>query len=297
MKGICIRHSLRFRHTLPAFLGAILITTSALADVSPDLRAELIRRAAEKGLTADQTKMILDRIDRIAASDLPAAVVLDRYLEGLSKDVPLERITAVIDQLESRLRNSAGWVDEVYGPAFRDRSAPVRLALIDNCAYATAVGVTSDGIVQMMHLAADAHQAPEEGKSAVLAVGCLVGSGLSQSASCDLVRMAWQHGFRGTDLERLGRDVGGLKPDEKGQPPEQVVQRLMDSIRAGAPPQEIFHDLDILRGADSPGPGEHPPGTRPGEDPSERRGPGGPPADPGHMGSGSRNPPHHEGMH
>jgi hypothetical protein len=272
-----------------ALLASLLLLAPAWAQTEPDLRAEIARRAAERGLTPQQTQAILDHADRVEAADLPVRAVLDRYLEGLARGAPLPRIEAVVDQLETRLRESARHVDLVFPPVQVPATRATRLALIDHCAYALSVRVPPAEIEQAMHLAADGNQGPAEGKAPVLAMGCLVAGGLDPNASLDLVHTAWTNGYRGRDLERLGRELGGLGQTGQGPPPE-ILRLVRDSIRSGDDRENLLRRLEALRGPDAPGPGQHMPGSRPGEDPSDMRGPGGPPQDPGHQGPGGRHP-------
>lgn len=279
------------RSAIGLLLAALLSCSVAGAEGEPDLRAELIRRAAESGLTPEQADMMLQRADRTARANLPANLVFDRYLEGLAKGIPLDRIEAAVDQLEARLQESAQCVDQVYPPDRIVVAREDRLSLIDHCAHALAIGITTDGVARTMQLAAREQQGAVEGKSAVLAVSCLVGGGLEPDSSIDFVKTAWAHSFRGADLERLGKDLGSLSPDGQGPPP-QVLQQIREMIGAGSTPDDVFRRLEMLPGLGGPpGPFDHPPGMGPGEDPSDMRGPGGPPDDPDHQGSGGDPPP------
>jgi hypothetical protein len=287
--------------------GALVLSGSAPAAAPPDLRGELARRAAQVGLTAEETAGIFKRADRIDALGLPVRPIFDRYLEGLAKGVPLIRIEAVVDQLETRLKDAAERVDAVFprGRTTPDRTTlnrttpdrEGRLALIDHGAYALGVGVSANGIEQAMRLAAEAHQGPDAGVAPVLATGCLVAGGLKFDVSLDLVRTAWTHGYRGPELEKLGRDLGSLGREGEGPPPA-VLDKVLGLIRSGADREMVFRNLDMMRGPGPSGPGYHPPGMGPGEDPSQMHGPGGPPENPGHMGPDGRHhppPPPHGG--
>ncbi len=274
-----------------------MLVAPARSQSESDLRDELVRRAAETGLTPQQTQSILARADRLEADGLPAGAVLDRYLEGLAKGIALPRIEAVVDQLEDRLRDSGRRVDAVF-PANTPAKTPVndraaRLALIDHAAYALEVGVPGAVIEQAMRLAAADHEGPAQGQAAVLAMGGLVAGGIKPDVSLDLVSAAWTQGYRGADLEKLGTDLGGLARNGQG-PPADVLRQVLDSIRSGADRDKLLRSLDQMLAGGPSGPGDHPPGTRPGEDPSDQHGPGGNPSDPGHMGPGGRDvPPDH----
>jgi hypothetical protein len=256
----------------------------------PDLRDELVRRAAESGLTPEQTQAILQRADQLETSGLPSWGILDRYLEGMAKQIPLPQIEAAVARLEDRLHRAAHSIDQVFpagpavagkpSPAGEDESRRARAALIDHGAYALSVGLTPEMLMTAMRFAADEHQGLQEAAAPVLALSCLVNSGAQSSASLELVQVAWSHGLRGTDLEHLGRDLGSLGRDGQGPPPE-VLQEVLGWIRAGTEHDRLFKDLDQLRGRGAEQP-EHPPGMNPGDDPSHIRGPGGPPEDPSH---------------
>jgi hypothetical protein len=102
----------------------------------------------------------------------------------------------------------------------------------------------------------------------------------------ELVATAWQHGLRGADLERLGREVGSLGDGRRG-PPDAIIESLIAEMRRLGEPgadDTIFRHLDAMRGRH----GYYPPGAQPGDDPGHMRGPGGPPDDPGtqHPGGG-----------
>ncbi|NNC39447.1 MAG: hypothetical protein HKN95_02050, partial [Acidimicrobiia bacterium] len=69
----------------------------------PALLARLIERAAETGIRPDDIGEIGRRARRLSARELPSEPVLDRYLQGFSKGIPLERIHLVADGIEERL--------------------------------------------------------------------------------------------------------------------------------------------------------------------------------------------------
>jgi len=245
------------------------------------LRAELRERAAAAGLAkADRVRME-QHVERIQAANLPVRPVLDRYLQGLAKAVPFSRIESVVDQLETRLRDSADRVDEVF-PLVRARRDPqVRLTLIDDGAYAIGAGVPPTGVAAMLRLAEKEQDGPVAAVAPVLAVGCLASSGMAPDWSLDFVREAWECGFRATELERLGRGLAESGRSGQGPPPA-AIDRLRGMMREGADRERILRHLDTMRGPD----GYRGPGMGPGQDPGQMHGPGGPPRDPGHMGSG-----------
>jgi hypothetical protein len=262
----------------------VLLPASVLAQGEPDLRAELRERAVTAGLAeADQARME-QRLVRIQTANLPVRPVLDRYLQGLAKAVPFSRIESVVDLLEARLRDAARRVDDVFPLARTGPDSPARLALIDDGAYAIGAGVPPAGVAAALRLAAKEQDGPAAAAAPVLAIGCLAASGMAPDRSAEFVREAWERGFRGMELERLGRDVAGLGHPGQG-PPSAAIDQLRGMMREGADRDRILHHLDALRGLE----GYRGPGVGPGQDPGQMRGPGGPPHDPGRVGPG--NPP------
>ncbi len=259
----------------------LMLAVSAFAQGQPDLRAELRERAAAAGLAeADRVRME-QHVERIQAADLPVRPVLDRYIQGLAKAVPFSRIESVVDQLETRLRDAADRVDEVFPLARARRDPQVRLALIDDGAYAIGAGVPPTGVAAMLRLAEKEQDGPAAAAAPVLAVGCLAAGGMAPDRSVDFVREAWECGFRGMELERLGRDLAESGRSGQGPPPA-ALDRIRGMMREGMDRERILRHLDTMRGPD----GYRGPGMGPGQDPGQMHGPGGPPRDPGHMGSG-----------
>lgn len=264
----------------------IALPSAARADGSDSgLRAALSERTREKGLTGSDAANIFARIDHIERSGLPVAPVVDRYLQGMAKDVPLPRIEAVVDELVGRLVASASEVDRAYPPGKSPANPAARLSLIEDGAFALGSGAKPEVLRAAMKLATDERLGVTEARSPVVALGCLTASRVDDRHSYDLVRAAWTHGFRGDVLEQLGRDVGSLA--SRDDAPVDVVETVRNAIEHGAGRDRIFAELDRLAGSESRGKGSG--GGSPGVSPGENtHGPGGPPEDPGSMGNDRR---------
>ena len=259
----------------PGFCAAASPTASASSPEAAGLRTELAQRAARAGLSETEVRGILARVDRLQAGNLPAAPVIDRYLEGFSKGVPLPRIEAAVDQLCDRLQISAGFVDGVFPrPQTADGQA-ARASLIDYGAFALGAGASADALKGTLSLASADRTGAAGAGAPVLALGVMVTAGLSADRSADVVRTAWNHGYRGGELQRLGQDLAALGRDGKAPPPE-AVDRVMTLLQSGQDHDAVFQNLDEMH---APGghPGYNPPGSGPGEDPNHMHGGGAPP--------------------
>ncbi len=256
---------------LDAAMGAALA-----AGVDPAELAELTRGAAAHALPVEDLVLIVQRAETLARKDLPVSPVLSRYLQGMAKGVPFPRIETAVNELETRLTMAAVELDRTVPAATDPEARRARLAAIDHGAYALGVGVDAPELERSIALAAledspmDAVQAP------LLALGVLVASGVEPDKSFQVVSSAWEHGYRGDDLKRLGKALGRLGQAGQG-PPEDVVDHVLALIGSDTGPERVFQGLDDLGGPD----GSYPPGMGPGETPVNPRGPGQRPQTPG----------------
>jgi hypothetical protein len=256
---------------LDTALGAALA-----AGVDSAVLAELTQRAAAQALPAEDLLRAVNRVESLARQDLPVMPVLSRYLQGMAKGVPMVRIEAAVDELETRLILAASHLDRTVVPSDDVAARLSRLVAIDHGAYALGVGVDAAdldrSIAMVSHEASpmDAVQAP------LLALGVLVASGVEPDKSLQVVSSAWEHGYRGDDLKRLGKALGRLGQGGEG-PPEDVVDHVLALIDSNTGPERVFQGLDDLGGQE----GAYPPGMGPGETPVNPRGPGQRPQEPG----------------
>jgi hypothetical protein len=246
------------------------------AGADGSILAEILERARERETGAAWATGVLVRARRLGEARLPVAPVLDRYLQGLAKGVAPARIDAVAQRFEERLEVAAGQIDRVFaGTQVEERQ---RLAMIDHAGYALGAGIPDEALAATLEMVAGARLGLGEARGPVIALGCLGAAGLEPGRCRELVQSAWQHGFRGEAIEQLATAVGALGRQRHDALPG-VVDALLARLERGDRRQTILADLERQRHGD--GPGHHPPGTAPGEDPGDMRGPGGSPDDPG----------------
>ena len=232
-----------------------------------ELVQSLVERAEAEGIPAPMVGSWLERVTRVMDQGLPATPLLSRYLEGIAKRVPPARIEAAVDALESRLQLAAQRVDAVYPAPRTQKEANARLAAIDHAAYALGLSGMSEGVLdRSLALARTDDNSLNEIESPVLTLGVLVASGIQAERSLEVVSVAWDHGYRGNDLERLGRAVGRLRND--AAPSTDVVETVLKMIDSNASREEVFKGLDDLTGRDD----YTSPGLAPGDDTTIRRG-------------------------
>ncbi len=258
------------------------------AGVNLDLFAEFFRRAVETGLTAEQALHVTDTVIRLAEADLPATPVLSRYLQGMAKGVDFSRMDLVAEGVSRRITEAAGRVDKVCATPTTAAGRQARLAAIDHAAYALGLGVTDATLDRSLALVAREKQPLLEVEAPLLTLGLMVAAGVAPDRSQELVSAAWARGFRGGDLERLGKTVGRLSRED-GSSPGKVVDRVLAMIQTDDSPERVFQGLDELSGRT--GQGDQPAGMGLGDDPTHRRVPGDRPGqpDPSKQGSQEQN--------
>jgi hypothetical protein len=252
------------------------VQSALAAGVQPDVLAEVLTRSAETDLPDSDLLLIVNHATRLAQRNLPVAPVVSRYLQGLAKGVPFPRIQAVTDQLDARLVEAARRVDAKLPAPTDEATSRARLNAIDHGAYALSVGVSETAFDHSLGLAADEQRPLEAVQAPLLTLGVLVSSGVAPAKSVEVVDSAWKHGFRGQDLERLGKAVSRLSRDEGSA--SKVVGQILAMIDDSSQ-ERVFQGLDELIGRTEGGRSTTTIG--PGEDPGNRRVPGDRPSYPG----------------
>jgi hypothetical protein len=207
---------------------------------------------AAQGVSREIQEVHLDRLASLANSGLPVQPVLNRYLEGFAKGVPLARIESVVEDLSRRLAAAAVQVDAASRRSAAALSPAERLEAIDQTSYAMGVGVTQPDLVRSLDMACLSRQEGFSLNSPLVTMSVLVSAGIASDRSFEVLHTAWDRGFRGRDLELLGRAVAGI--EASGEAADVVVDLLVADQSLDA----VFQSLENLQGAPKNGftPGE-----------------------------------------
>jgi len=233
----------------------------------PASLAGFLAGAGADGVADRDALAALSRAERLAQSRLPVEPVLSRYLQGVAKGVPFERIESVVDALEVRLADSARRLDAALPrPPTGRKSGPASPRWI------TALTRSAWGCPRPRWIARSGWPPGDPpgrgGPGAGARDRVLVASGVNPDKSWDVVLTAWQSGYRGEDLERLGKALGRLSRDGQGAPAE-IIDQVLSQIGDHAGREQVF------RGAGRPvrrtGRRQRPPGLQKGQDPARDR--------------------------
>jgi hypothetical protein len=227
----------------------------------------LLRGAHDGGVSAGVAARWSHRLASLASRDLPVSPVVSRYLQGVAKGIPAERIDGAIGELEARLQEAARRIDAACSKPPTEAAREARLLAIDHAAYALGLGIPAAQLEHSLVLARNEDHPLEAVQAPVLTLGILVASGIPAERSVQVLDTAWSRGYRGDDLERLGKAVGGLGREGKA-PAADLIDRVVALIDRENSPDRVFQgleDLMVLEGSRV-----SPIGT--GEDPSIHRG-------------------------
>lgn len=236
------------------------------SDADRQIVAELLLRMAEVGAPSEDINLVWETSLGLAEAQLPVRPVASRYLQGLAKGVPLVRIHAAAEGVVTRLRDAQKHLSANY--TFASISDPqLRNSILDHGAYALEVGVGPEMLNRSLDLCDSPAQNPrevyEDIRSPILAMSFLVYAGVDDDRSFELVSTAWDQGYRGPNLERLGESVVRLGQTNLGA--VDAVNHVMVLLEDQISPDLMFESLDTL--------GDIPftPGHVPVDDPARRR--------------------------
>jgi hypothetical protein len=268
---------------------AAALANARQAGVPAEPIDDLLSRGADAGFTDEQLTTLVRTLAALAADELPAGPVLDRVFQGTAKQVAPDRIVTAALRSSERIRQAGRVVDGVL-PASAPGLAkePARRRLIDQSAFALDRGVSEEALRETLTGFSDGTTPVERWRSAqapVLAVTSLTAEGVPAPEGLEVVREAWQAGFRGRALEELG--LGMAAAIHGGENSERVRRRVIEALRRGIPPGQILRQLRPNGPPPRDGLGP-PPGVRPRLGDERGRGPGhdggAPPDDPGRRG-------------
>jgi hypothetical protein len=240
---------------------------AASQGADPGLLEGLVRGARDGGIPAGTLASWVRHAGRLAADRLPESPVVSRYLQGVAKNVPVDRIEGAVTELETRLTEAAALVDAACPAPTDPAGREARLRAIDHTAYALGLGVAKDDLDHSLDLAMHETVPVEAAQAPVLTLGILVSSGIPADKSVKVIDAAWSRGYRGDDLERLGKAVGGLGR-EGNAPAGELVDRVVALIDQEPSRDRVFQGLDDLMGHET---SRVPPITV-GDDPTLHRG-------------------------
>lgn len=269
-----------------------LIEQGEEAGANAELLRNVVARAETAGLDPEQTVELLRPAVSLAERDLPATPLLNKTLEGLSKQVPATRMTPVLQQFQRDTERSGDLVStwmgreevkalagETGGP-----SAAERTQLISDVTEAQRQDVSLDVLQQFLDALPEAVErrpvSLSEVSAAVSVMPDLPSSGDHPEVTQELLMAALNAGYEGDALRQLPAALEHAQ-QETQRPAAAVARGAAQAIDRGAPAASVLRSLfqGTMPGNGPPSDvGNELPGTLPGQGKPPRMGP---PDDPG----------------
>ena len=280
-----------------------LVQRGRQAGVEADLLQAVRQRAARQRLTDAQVASLLQPPVELAEQGLPSRQVLRKALEGLSKQVPSNRVAGVLGRMQQHTGQAGKLVDPwlhrpevarlVEQSGTPPEKARARGLLVENLAQTLMQDVPEETIRTLLDaLPAQLKRERVPAAEVGTALGILADLPTARDepgATAQLITSALNAGFSQDELRRLPAAVQAAQ--QQGQvPAETVVREAASRMREGSPASDVLDGLfrggrpNGLPAQAGPPPGVGPPVDKP-------NGAGGPPDDKGPPGKDRGGPP------
>ncbi len=269
-----------------------LITQGEEAGADVELMRNVASRAETAGLDPEQTAGLLRPAVSLAERDLPTVPLLNKTLEGLSKQVPAARMTPVLQQFRGDTERAgelvSTWMgrEEVKGLAGETGgpSSGERTQLITDVTEAKRQGVSLGAIEQFLDVLPESvERRPvtfSEVSAAVSVMPDLPSSGDHPEVTQQLLTAALNAGYEGESMRQLPAALEHAQ-QESQRPAAAVARGAAQAIDRGVPAASVLRSLfqGTMPGSGPPSDvGNELPGTLPGQGKPPTTGP---PDDPG----------------
>ncbi|MFP4227502.1 MAG: hypothetical protein ACLFTE_01590 [Salinivenus sp.] len=235
------------------------------ADV--DLMRTVASRAEAANLSPAATAEILEPAVSLAEQDLPTRPVLNKALEGLSKNVPPDRMRSVLQQLHTSTEQAGqlvtGWLEKedtrtMLGADEEPVSERGRSDLVASVADAQQQEVSAETIESFLNeLPATTDRRPVPLPNVSVAVGVLpdlAGNGEVGPAAQDLLVAALNAGYDAESMRQLPTAIEQAERETQ-QPAAAIAKGTAQAISWGTPAANVLRNL--FRGAPPAGPPTH----------------------------------------
>jgi len=225
------------------------------AGVDPDLLQNVATRAEQRGLSADETVALLRPAIALAEQNLPAAPLLNKALEGLSKQVPPSRMSPVLTQIQSQTEKAgalvAEWlgqreVQEFVGASSDPLSEAARMELTTTIAEAQQQDLpleTARGFLDALPASIERRPVPiRDVAAAVSVMPNIPGMEDDPRAGLQLLAAALDAGYSSESMRQLPAALQNARRESQ-QPPGLLARGAAHAIVDGTPASNVLQSL------------------------------------------------------
>lgn len=249
-----------------------LIENARLAGIEESNIFNLQVRAEARGISDEELMLILRPAVSMAEKNLPYEMIFEKAFEGISKNVPFERMKPVFSSIMENSERAAGYVDEwVARPEvgrMLQRSGErmdqnrFRNEMVMGGAKTLSQNFDGEAFSETLNSVAEDRIMNNVKPSSVLAaisiMSDLPSASQDPSQSARIVLSALEGGFGASDLQKL---PGAMNMAQRRSqlPAQAVAEGFSKQLRGGLPASQILQNLFNGQIGGGP-PGNTPPG-------------------------------------
>ncbi len=228
--------------------------------------AIIVTRGLGQGMAGADVAGFLETAARVKERNLPVRLVLDRMEQGLSKGVPAERISGVVQRLADKLASARPVVNTLVQSGVKPaRGGGSSDETIETVARAMEKSIPEDAVMRTGEKVKEQKGSIALFDRAVDAMTTFVGSGMSPSQASRLVHAAVDRGYSERDLAAMERYM--VDELRRNRPMNDVVSSMQSRMEQG----EMRGGSDRQGGGMMRGPGPGSGGMGGGSDMGGRR--------------------------
>ncbi len=235
---------------------ADLIQQARAAGIEQSELDNIQNRAAARGISEAELMAIIRPAVALAGQNLPGELIFQKAMEGLSKGVPANQMSAVLQNIQQSTESIAPHVDAwmergevnemLAGSGERFDRDLLRLEMVKVSSRAVSQQVGTELVRDLLGMLTDMGVIPTSKPSSVLA-GISILPDLPEAAqrpdaAREIVVMAIQNGFAASDIQRLPGAMDMAQ--RRGQlPAAAVLEGVTQQIQGNLPASQILQNL------------------------------------------------------
>jgi uncharacterized membrane protein YgcG len=225
--------------------GTVLIEEVKRAEesgVPPQETLQILSRAAQASLSAEDTTRLLEPVAKVAGEGMPTGPFTDKIMEGLAKNVPSNLILSVLDKKLATYRAAKDLVGNASTQGAESQGALVSVALaMERGVSAAAVG----------RLATSAEgRDPNVMSHSVQALADLETMGFPEAEGLRIVEAGVRAGYLKNGHTAFVEVAA--KGSREGRSPSEIADSMEWGLKRGRPLSDISMDFQTGKGRSGP---------------------------------------------
>jgi len=245
-----------------------LLDQATASGIDQDRITEVQNRLESRGLSEEEFMTILRPAIEMADDKLPYEMIFEKVFEGLSKGVPVQRMTPVLSLIRENSLKSAQLVDQWMAKPEVDQffergdsrlsKSQYRNEMVKAGSMAIAQNVDEEVLRETLNSVGDGNMErvrPSGILAAINILSDLPNGAASASENARIVLKALQSGFEAGDIQKLPAAMnmaqrrsqlpaaavgeGLMQQLERGLPSEKILQNMFNGEIGGGPPGNI----------------------------------------------------------